>query len=382
MSGYSEMGEQPFSDVLIHGLIRDVQGRKMSKSLGNGVDPLEVIDQYGADVLRITLITGNKMGNDARWNTEKLEANRNFMNKLYNAAKFILMNTYDYVPCEYTDIKSSLSLSDKWIIGKLSELISEINTNMEKYEFGLAAEKLYDFVWNVFCDWYIELSKTSLYNKEDERYKRSAQFTLKYVFSCVLKMLHPFIPFITEELYLALNVNKETIMIQKWPSFDENMTFDEARKDMDIIIEAVRSIRNARSTMNIAPSKRAELYLECDHIRVREMLKENENYFKALCSAKSILFEKPLSENIISAVFSSGKFLIPLDDLIDKEKERERLLKEKVNIQKELKLAESKLNNTGFMAKAPESVVLAEKEKQQKYTTMLEEVAERLSKLS
>jgi valyl-tRNA synthetase len=382
MSGYSEMEEQPFSNVLIHGLIRDAQGRKMSKSLGNGVDPLEVIDQYGADVLRITLITGNKMGNDARWNIEKLEANRNFMNKLYNAAKFILMNTYDYTPCEYNDIKSSLSLADEWIIGKLHALIAEINANMEKYEFGIAAEKLYDFAWNVFCDWYIELSKTSLYNKENENNKKSAQFTLKYVFSSILKMLHPFIPFITEELYLELNANKETIMIQKWLSFDENMTFDEAQKDMDIIIEAVRSIRNARSTMNIAPSKRAELYFEGDNIRVREMLKENENYFKALCSAKSILFKKPSSENIISAVFSAGKFLIPLDNLIDKEKERERLLKEKLNIQKELKLAESKLSNAGFMAKAPESVVLAEKEKQKKYTTMLEEVAERLSKLS
>lgn len=382
MSGLSEMGDKPFSDVLIHGLIRDAQGRKMSKSLGNGVDPLEVIEQYGADVLRITLITGNKMGNDARWNTEKLEANRNFMNKLYNAAKFILMNTYDYTPCSYKDIKSSLSLADQWIIGKLNALVAEIDINMEKYEFGIAAEKLYDFAWNVFCDWYIELSKTSLYNKENESYKRSAQFTLKFVFSAILKMLHPFIPFITDELYLALDTSQDTIMIQQWPIFDEEMAFADAQKDMDIIIEAVRSIRNARSAMNIAPSKRSDIYLECENNQVREMLKYNENYFKALCSAKSIVLDSFSSENIISAVFGLGKFLIPLDDLVDKEKEYDRLLKEKLNIQKELKLAESKLNNAGFIAKAPETVIFAEKEKHKKYTTMLAEVESRLAKLS
>jgi len=382
MSGLIEMKQIPFSDVLIHGLIRDSQGRKMSKSLGNGVDPLEVIEKYGADALRLTLITGNKMGNDARWNTDKLEANRNFMNKMYNAAKFILMNTNDYSNRDYKDIKASLSLADKWILSKTNSLVNEINDNMQKYEFGIAAEKLYDFTWNVFCDWYIELSKTELYNKEDKTGKISAQFTLKHVYSTILKMLHPFIPFVTEELYLALNEEKSTIMIQQWPEYDSNYEYVESEKDMDIIIQAVRSVRNARSSMNIPPSKRSDMYLECDDDKVSEMIKQNESYFLALCSANSVILKPIESNNIISAVFSKGKFSLPLDELIDKEKEYNRLLNEKIKIEKEIKFIKSKLDNDNFVKKAPQSVVEAEKEKYENYSLMLAEVNGRLSKLS
>lgn len=382
MSGIVELGDIPFSDVLIHGLIRDPQGRKMSKSLGNGVDPLEVIEQYGADALRLTLITGNKMGNDARWNSEKLEANRNFMNKLYNAAKFIIMNTNDYTQCSYDEIKNCMSIADKWIISKTNTLISEVDENMSKYEFGIAAEKLYDFTWNIFCDWYIELSKTALYNKDDISYKKSAQFTLKYVYSTILKLLHPFIPFITEELYLAINEGQDTIMTKSWPQFASDMVFTQSERDMDIIIQAVRSVRNARSAMDIPPSKRAEMHLECDDEIISEMIKNNENYFMALCSAKSVILEPAGSDNVISAVFAYGKFSLPLYELIDKEKEYNRLLNEKAKIEKEIKFAKNKLDNEGFIQKAPKELIQNEKEKHEKYVSMLAEVEERLAGLS
>lgn len=381
MAGMSQMNDIPFSDILIHGLICDSQGRKMSKSLGNGVDPIEVIEQYGADALRLTLITGNKMGNDARWNSEKLEANRNFMNKLYNAAKFILMNTDDYTPCLYEEVQDRLTLADQWIISKMNQLALEIDANMEKYEFGIAAEKLYDFAWNTFCDWYIELSKTALYNKADESQKQGAQYTLLYVFSEILKLLHPFIPFITEELFLALNADEKTIMTQPWTKGKAERIFAQSEKNMDILIEAIRAIRNARSNMNIPPSKKSDVYLQSEDAQIFEMIVNHGHYFSALCSVKSIL---PLQEEIadsIAAVFGQGSFMIPLDDLVDKEKEYDRLIKERDRLREEVALTEKKLSNAAFVEKAPKAVVEGEKEKQKKYGAMLADVEEKLSKL-
>lgn len=381
MAGMSQMDDIPFSNVLIHGLIRDSQGRKMSKSLGNGVDPLEVIEQYGADALRLTLITGNKMGNDSRWNNEKLEANRNFMNKLYNAAKFILMNTDDYLACTYEDVKDRLTLADRWIISKLNRLAVEIDANMEKYEFGIAAEKLYDFAWNTFCDWYIELSKTALYNKADESQKLGAQYTLMYVFSEILKLLHPFIPFVTEELFLALNGKETTIMIQPWTQGKTEKVFAQSEADMDILIEAIRAIRNARSSMNIPPSKKSDVYLQAEDAQIFEMITAHQHYFAALCSVKSILPQKEEVADSIAAVFGQGSFAIPLDDLVDRQKEYERLMKEKERLKGEVALTEKKLNNPGFVGKAPADVVAGENEKQKKYRAMLADVEDKLAKL-
>jgi valyl-tRNA synthetase len=376
VSGYTQMEERPFSDVIIHGLIRDAQGRKMSKSLGNGVDPLEVIEQYGADSLRLTVITGSKMGNDVRWNADKLEANKNFMNKLYNAAKFILMNSEEGCAYRYEEVCDALSIADKWIISKTNELTRQVTNNIDKYDLGIAADKLYDFSWSVFCDWYIELSKTALYNKEDAGAKMAAQYTLHYVFNTLLKLMHPFIPFVTEELFLALNEDKETVMIEKWPQYEKKRTFKDSEKDMEYIISAIRSVRNARGNMGILPSKRATMYLTCEDEQLSQLLLDNEKYFIALCSAAGIVKGAPDDENVISAVFEKGKFSLPLGELIDLEKERERLQGEKIKIEKEIALAAGKLNNEGFVAKAPKAVVEGEK-----YTAMLKEVEERIGKL-
>ena len=374
-SGMEHMGKEPFKYVLIHGLVRDSQGRKMSKSLGNGVDPLEVIDKYGADALRFTLATGNSPGNDTRYSDERVEASRNFANKIWNASRFVLMNL------TVTDRKlpaaDELKLEDKWILHRYNQLIQAVTDNLDHFELGIAVSKLYDFIWDEFCDWYIELIKPRLYD-EDCPSNRAAQYVLSYVLSGALELLHPFMPFITEEIWQKLPHEGESIVISSWPEFDVSLTFADEAAQMEQIMEALKAVRNQRSEMNIPPSKKAKVYIKTDQPSV---FAQGTGFFEKLAGASEAIvadesFTPP--QNAVSCVVPGAQIFMPLDDLVDKEKELARLTKEKDRLLGEIKRVEGKLNNQGFIAKAPEKVVEEERQKGEKYREMLAKVEENM----
>ncbi|OAA92567.1 valine--tRNA ligase [Clostridium coskatii] len=376
------MDDIPFENVLIHGIVRDSQGRKMSKSLGNGVDPIEVIEQYGADALRFTLITGNAPGNDIRYYPERVEASRNFANKIWNASRFVLMNIDEDLMNKYKDCKD-YSGADRWIMSKLNTLVKEVTDNIEKFELGIASQKLYDFIWGELCDWYIELVKPVMYG-EDEKAKGVAYNVLNNVLSTSLQLLHPVMPFITEEIYTHLYTEYESITISKWPEYDESLKDLKAEKDMEYIIEAIREIRNIRTEMNVPFSRKAKIMVHVAEKDAYEAFQNGEDYFKKLASASEVEFLKDKNDapkNIVSAVTRGAELFIPLFDLVDMDKEIERLNKEKEKLEGEIKRVENKLSNEKFVSKAPEAVVNAEREKGDKYREMLNTVIERLQNI-
>jgi valyl-tRNA synthetase len=305
-SGYENMGERPFKTVLFHGLVRDSQGRKMSKSLGNGIDPLEVIDQYGADALRMTLITGNAPGNDMRFYYERVEANRNFANKIWNASRFIMMNIEGK---EVTDATNSLEPVDRWIISKLNSLVKEVTDNMESFELGIAVQKIYDFIWDEFCDWYIEMVKPRLYNSDNKASQNAALWTLKTVLIDALKLLHPYMPFITEEIFCTLQSEEESIMISKWPEYREDRNFAKDEKDIETIKEAVRGIRNVRTSMNVAPSKKAHVFVVSDSEDIRNTFTEGRLFFASLAYASDVTIQTDktgIADDAVSVVIANA----------------------------------------------------------------------------
>ncbi len=382
-SGFENMGERPFKTVLFHGLVRDSQGRKMSKSLGNGIDPLEIIDQYGADALRLTLITGNAPGNDMRFYNERVEASRNFANKLWNASRFIMMNLTDEEPSKPSD--KELEPVDKWILSKMNTLIKDVTENMEKYELGVAVSKVYDFIWDEFCDWYIEMVKPRLYKEENSASKNAALWTLKHVCIDALKLLHPYMPFVTEEIFTTIQDEEESIMISKWPEFDEAFSFAEEEKAIEIIKEAVRAIRNVRSNMNVAPSRKAEVFVVSDSDEVRKTFTDGMLFFQTLAYASKVevLSEKKgIADDAVSVVIPGATVYIPFEELVDIAVEIERLKKEEERLNGEIKRSNSMLSNEKFISKAPEAKVNEEKEKLVKYEQMLEQVKNRLQQLS
>ncbi len=381
-SGIEFMEDVPFKHVFIHGLVRDAEGRKMSKSLGNGIDPLEIIEQYGADALRFTLITGNSPGNDMRFHMERLESSRNFANKLWNATRFVLMNLdIDHIDKE--NIKEEFTLADRWIVSRLNKVTKEITENMDKFELGLAVQKLYDFIWNEYCDWYIELVKPRLYG-EDINKKRATQYTLTYLLENILKLLHPFMPFITEEIWRNLPTAKGSVIIAEWPDYNEDEVCNEAEADMELIMNSIRNIRNLRSEMNVVPSRKAKLIVLSGDENIEKTILENEKYFQTLASVSEIeLVESKdeIPEDVVSTVIEGAELFLPLEELIDFEKEIERLENEKSKLEGEIKRVVGKLSNEGFISKAPAKLVEEEKQKQVKYKEMLVHVEERLDSL-
>ena len=380
-SGYEHMKEKPFKTVLFHGLVRDSQGRKMSKSLGNGIDPLEVIEQYGADALRMTLITGNAPGNDMRFYYERVEANRNFANKIWNASRFIMMNMEGK---EVTDASASLEPVDRWIISKLNSLVKEVTDNMESFELGIAVQKIYDFIWDEFCDWYIEMVKPRLYNSDNAQSQNAALGTLKTVLIDALKLLHPYMPFITEEIFCTLQSEEESIMISKWPEYMESRNFKKDEKDIEIIKEAVRGIRNVRTEMNVAPSKKAHVFVVSENADIRRTFEEGKLFFGSLAYASEVAIQSDksgIAEDAVSVVIANANIYIPFAELVDISQEIERLEKEAKRLDGELARVNGMLNNEKFMSKAPESKIAEEREKLTKYTQMKEQVVERLAQL-
>ena len=381
-SAIEQTGKVPFHHVLIHGLVRDSQGRKMSKSLGNGIDPLEIIDQYGADALRLTLITGNAPGNDMRFYMERVEASRNFANKVWNASRFIMMNLEKAeVPGEMP--KDQLTAADKWILSKVNTLAKEVTENMDKYELGIAVQKVYDFIWEEFCDWYIEMVKPRLYNDGDTT-KSAALWTLKTVLVNALKLLHPYMPFITEEIFCTLQSEEESIMISKWPEFTEEWHFAEDEAAVEMIKEAVRGIRNVRTDMNVPPSKKAKVFVVSESENVRNTFENGKVFFATLGSASEVTVQADRSgidEDAVSAVLPEAVIYMPFAELVDIDKEIERLQKEEQRLTKELARVNGMLNNERFMSKAPESKVAEERAKLEKYSQMMDQVKERLAHL-
>ena len=381
-SAIEQTGKVPFHHVLIHGLVRDSQGRKMSKSLGNGIDPLEIIDQYGADALRLTLITGNAPGNDMRFYMERVEASRNFANKVWNASRFIMMNLEKAeVPGEMP--KDQLTAADKWILSKVNTLAKEVTENMDKYELGIAVQKVYDFIWEEFCDWYIEMVKPRLYNDGDTT-KSAALWTLKTVLVNALKLLHPYMPFITEEIFCTLQSEEESIMISRWPEFTEEWHFAEDEAAVEMIKEAVRGIRNMRTGMNVPPSKKAKVFVVSESENVRNTFENGKVFFATLGSASEVTVQADRSgidEDAVSAVLPEAVIYMPFAELVDIDKEIERLQKEEQRLTKELARVNGMLSNERFMSKAPESKVAEERAKLEKYSQMMDQVKERLAHL-
>ena len=375
-SGLEHMGEEPFRHVFIHGLVRDEQGRKMSKSLGNGIDPLEVIENYGADALRFTLVTGNSPGNDMRFSYKKMDASRAFANKIWNAARFVLLNLDDDTKAE---IPEKLELEDKWILSLYNDAVKGITENLDNFELGVAAKKLYDFIWDYFCDWYIELVKPRLFEKGTDSNKR-AQSVLAYVLSNTLKLLHPFMPFISEEIWQTLALDNEPIIVAEWPKYNTELCFEAEEKAMDKIIDAIRAIRNRRAEMNVPPSKKAQLIIVTD---AKDAFNENTTvFFEKLASASEVVFADSCDDDkAVSIGTDSAKFYIPMSDIIDTEKERARLTKEKETAQKEIERLEKKLGNPEFVAKAPEKVIAGEREKLEKYTSQLKNIEDMIANL-
>lgn len=374
--------EVPFKDVFIHGLIRDEQGRKMSKSLGNGIDPLEVIDNYGADALRFMLSQSNTPGNDMRFYMEKVEAARNFANKLWNASRFIFMNLEEYAPSltARKEAEPYFELSDKWILSLCNKVIKEVSDNLDKYEFSLAADKIYDFTWSNFCDWYIEMVKPRLYG-DDKNAKDAALYTLQYVLKNILKLLHPFMPFITEEIHSFLGT-QDKLIVSDWPQQTKEDSYGKEENQINVVMSAVKAIRNTRAEMNVPPSKKARLMAICEG-ETRDILRDSEVYLKTLASVSELSFpqEEDIPDDAVAIVIDKAKLYLPLEELVDIAKELERLNKEKQKLEGEIKRAEGKLSNKGFTDKAPESLVQAEKDKKLKFEEMLKNVEESIAKL-
>ena len=382
-SGLHHVGEVPFNTVLIHGLVRDSQGRKMSKSLGNGIDPLEVIDKYGADALRFTLITGNAPGNDMRFYWERVEASRNFANKVWNASRFIMMNMPEG-GINTDTIPAGLTIEDKWILSKVNTLSKDVSENLDKFEMGIAADKIYNFIWEEFCDWYIEMVKPRLYGEESES-KTAALYTLSTVLTSALKMLHPYMPFVTEEIFCTLQDKEETIMVSNWPVYTEELNFASEENAIDLIKDAVRSIRNTRAEMNVPPSKKAKVYVVSDDESVRDIFDECTVIFKTLGYANEVVIQDNkdgISDDAVSCVISKATIYMPFDELVDKAKEIERLKKEEKKLEGELKRVNGMLSNPNFTSKAPEAKINEEKAKKQKYEDMMEQVKKQLERLS
>lgn len=379
-SGLHSMGDIPFKTVLIHGIVRDSEGRKMSKSLGNGVDPLEVIEKYGADALRFMLITGNAPGNDIRYYEEKVEAARNFANKIWNASRFVMMNLDEELMDKYKDCRE-YTIADKWILSRLNTLVKEITENIDKFELGIASQKVYDFMWTEFCDWYIELVKPVLYG-EDEKAKGTVLNVLNEVLTTGLQLLHPAMPYITEEIYTNLPNTDESIVISAWPTYREEAENKEAEENMNYIIEAIKALRNVRTEMNVPPSRKAKVTIFA--VEGRKAFEEGKVYFEKLASASEVAITESKDEipdNTVSALTKGAEMYMPLLDLVDVEKELERLNKEKEKFQKEIERVEKKLSNEKFTSKAPEAVVNEEREKGKKYKEMYDAVLERINNL-
>ena len=380
-SGFEQTGKSPFHTVLIHGLIRDSQGRKMSKSLGNGIDPLEVIDKYGADALRMTLVTGNAPGNDMRFYWERVESSRNFANKVWNASRFIMMNMEGVDASGVT--AEALTDADRWILSRVNRLAKDVTENMEKYELGIALQKVYDFIWEEFCDWYIEMVKPRFHG-EDAGSKAAAAWTLKTVLIHTLKLLHPYMPFLTEEIFCNLQEEEESIMISGWPAYREDWNFPGEEASVETIKEAVRVIRNIRASMNVPPSKKATVYVVSEKTAVRETFEKSKNFFAALAFAGEVLIQTDksgIAEDAVSAVTADAVLYLPFAELIDISKEIERLEKEEQRLKGELARVNGMLNNERFVSKAPEAKIQEEREKLTKYAQMMEQVQERLSQL-
>ena len=394
-SGYEQMGEKPFKTVLFHGLVRDSQGRKMSKSLGNGIDPLEIIDQFGADALRMTLITGNAPGNDMRFYMERVEANRNFANKIWNASRFIMMNLPEEADSDMPepgvltdDLKAALQPEDRWILSKFNSLVGEATDNMERFELGIAVQKVYDFIWGEFCDWYIEMVKPRLYKTEDRASQNAALWTLQTVLIGSLKLLHPYMPFITEEIYCTLKNDpdgeKESIMISDWPVRRDDFSFPAEEEAVEIIKETVSGIRTVRAQRNIAPSRKARVYVVSQSDAVLNALRDDMLFFENLASASDVVLMKEaegIDESALSVVLPCATAYLPLADVIDIDAERARLKKEEQRLEGELKRSRGMLSNEKFLTKAPEAKVAEEKEKLARYEQQLAGVQKELEKL-
>ena len=355
----------------------------MSKSLGNGIDPLEVIDKYGADALRFTLVTGNAPGNDMRFYWERVEASRNFANKVWNASRFIMMHLGDAKITK--PAKEDLEVIDQWILSAVNTLAKDVTENMEKYELGIAVQKIYDFIWTEFCDWYIELVKPRLFNKEEDPVSANAAFwTLKTVLIDSLKLLHPYMPFITEEIFCTLQSEEESIMISKWPEFDAAWENKDAENKAEMMKNLIRGIRNIRTEMNVAPSRKAQVYIVADDTKICDSLKELVGTYQHMISASEVFVQMDktgIDENAVSVVIDKATVYMPLADLIDFEKEKERLAKEQKRLEGELKRVHGMLNNEKFMSKAPEAKIAEEKEKLAKYESMMAKVQEQLKAL-
>ena len=380
-SGIEQTGKTPFHTVLIHGLVRDSQGRKMSKSLGNGIDPLEVIDKYGADALRMTLITGNAPGNDMRFYWERVENSRNFANKIWNASRFIMMNIEKAPEKEVT--LDGLTMADKWILSKANDLAKEVTENLDRYELGIALQKVYDFVWEEFCDWYIEMVKPRLWNDEDTT-KAAAIWTLKTVLIQSLKLLHPYIPFITEEIFCNLQDEEESIMVSQWPVFKDEWNFEKEEHAVETIKETVRAIRNVRTSMNVPPSKKAKVYVVSENEELLQIFEHSKVFFATLGYASEVFLQKDktgIAEDAVSAVIPQAAIYMPFAELVDIAKEIERLEKEEERLTKELARVNGMLANEKFVSKAPAAKIEEEKAKQAKYSQMMEQVKERLAQL-
>ena len=399
-SGLEQTGECPFHTVLIHGLVRDSQGRKMSKSLGNGIDPLEVIDQYGADALRMTLITGNAPGNDMRFYWERVENSRNFANKVWNASRFIMMNM-EHAPVEklkeYEAFYGAgngkaldgageelcLTMPDKWILSKANKLARDMTENLDKYELGIALQKVYDFIWEEFCDWYIEMVKPRLWD-ENNQTRAGALWTLKTVLIQSLKLLHPYMPFLTEEIFCNLQDEEESIMISAWPVYRKDWSFGSEEREVEVIKEAVRAIRNVRTSMNVPPSRKAKVYVVSEDEKVLEIFDHSRVFFAMLGFASEVNLQKDksgIAKDAVSAVISQATIYMPFAELVDVEKEVERLKKEQERLKKELARVNGMLSNERFVSKAPEAKIQEERQKLEKYTQMMVQVEARLAQL-
>ncbi len=380
-SGYEQTGKCPFNTVLIHGLVRDSQGRKMSKSLGNGIDPLEVIDKYGADALRMTLITGNAPGNDMRFYWERVEASRNFANKVWNASRFIMMNM-EKAPVHEVSL-DDLTMADKWILSKVNTLAKDVTENLDKFELGIGLQKVYDFIWEEFCDWYIEMVKPRLWNDEDST-KAAALWTLKTVLINSLKLLHPYMPFITEEIFCNLQDEEASIMVSAWPEYKTEWNFEQEEYAVETIKEAVRAIRNVRTSMNVAPSKKAKVYVVSENQKLLQIFEHSKVFFATLGYASEVFLQSDkqgIADDAVSVVIPEASIYIPFAELVDIAKEIERLQKEEERLTRELARVTGMLSNEKFVSKAPEAKINEEKAKLEKYTQMMEQVKARLAQL-
>ncbi len=382
-SGYEHTGKSPFHTVLIHGLVRDSQGRKMSKSLGNGIDPLEIIDKYGADALRLTLVTGNAPGNDMRFYNERVEASRNFANKVWNASRFILMNMKDDTIEEPED--SLLKPADRWILSRVNTLAKDVTENMDKYELGIAVQKVYDFIWDEFCDWYVELAKYRIYHaEEDPKAADCALWTLRTVLAQALKLLHPFMPFITEEIYSALVPEEESLMMSGWPVFRDDWVFPAAEKIMDRVKAMTKGIRNIRAEMNVPNNRKTKVYIVSEDNDICTGIETFKESIMPLMSASGIIVHKTkqdVDDNAVSVVVPDAVVYLPLEDLVDVEQEKKRLEQEEKRLNSEIRRAQGMLANEKFVSRAPEAKVQEERDKLEKYTQMLAQVKERMAGL-